>query len=133
MTEVVQYSHDNMPMADILSEIRAMVGREAQKRYDAERTVAKRELLILRPEARIDLLMQEPEPDIVVPAAPAPEMPPEIAAKPAPNRVSAKALEASLEAEVFRAKLQDQFGIADAGELEDLIRKVLREELRKTR
>ena len=119
MTEVAQYSHDNMPMADILSEIRAMVSREAQARYDAERTVAKRELLILRPEARIDLLLQEPEQDIVV--APA---------EPAPKRVTAAELKASLEAEVFRAKMQESFGISDADELEDLIRKVLREELR---
>ena len=115
MTEVAQYSHDNMPMADILSEIKAMVSREAQSRYDTERTVAKRELLILRPEARVDLLLQEAEPDIVV--------------EPAPKRVTAKELKASLEAEVFRAKLQESFGISDADELEDLIRKVLRQEL----
>ncbi len=127
MTEVAQYSHDNMPMADILSEIRAMVSREAQSRYDAERTVAKRELLILRPEARVDLLLQEAEPDIVVEATP------KVEAKPAFKRVTAKELKASLEAEVFRAKLQETFGIADGDGLEDLIRKVLREELRKSR
>ena len=119
MTEVAQYSHDNMPMADILSEIRDMVSREAQTRYDTERTVAKRELLILRPEARVDLLLQESEPDIVV--------------EPAPRRVTAAELKASLEAEVFRAKMQESFGISDAHELEDLIRKVLREELRARR
>ncbi|NOR64194.1 MAG: hypothetical protein GQ535_17120 [Rhodobacteraceae bacterium] len=115
MTEVAQYSHDNMPMADILAEIRDMVSREAQARYDTERTVAKRELLILRPEARVDLLLQEAAPDIVV--------------EPEPKRVTAKELKASLEAEVFRAKLQESFGISDAGELEELIRKVLRQEL----
>ena len=119
MTEVAQYSHDNMPMADILSEIRDMVSREAQARYDTERTVAKRELLILRPEARVDLLLQEAEPDIVV--------------EPAPKRVTAAELKASLEAEVFRAKMQESFGISDADELEDLIRKVLREEMRASR
>ena len=118
MTEIAQYSHDNMPMADILSEIRDMVSREAQSRYDDERTVAKRELLILRPEARGDLLLQEAEPDIWV--------------EPAPKRVTAKELKASLEAEVFRAKLQETFGISDASELEDLIKKVLRQELRGT-
>jgi len=119
MTEVAQYSHDNMPMADILAEIREMVSREAQARYDAERTVAKRELLILRPEARVDLLLQEPEPDIVV--------------EPAPKRVSAKKLKASLEGEVFRAKMQEAFGISDAEDLEDLIRKVLRKEMQASR
>ena len=119
MTEVAQYSHDNMPMADILSEIRDMVSREAQARYDVERVVAKREMLILRPEARVDLLLQEPEPDIVV--------------EPAPKRVTAAELKASLEAEVFRAKMQESFGISDADELEDLIRKVLREELQASR
>jgi len=119
MTEVAQYSHDNMPMADILAEIRATVSREAQARYDTERTVAKRELLILRPEARVDLLLQEAEPDIVVVSA--------------PKKITAKELEASLEAEVFRIKLQETFGISDADELEDLIRKVLRQELRGTR
>jgi len=117
MTEVAQYSHDNMPMADILSEIRAMVSREAQTRHNAERTVAKRELLILRPETRVDLLMQEP--DIVV--------------APAPKQITAAELKASLEGEVFRAKLQETFGISDGTELEDLIRKVLREELRGSR
>jgi len=115
MTEVAQYSHDNMPMADILSEIRDMVSSEAQARYDTERTVAKRELLILRPEARVDLLLQEAEPDIVV--------------EPTPKKVTAQELKDSLEAEVFRAKLQETFGISDAAELEDLIRKVLRQEL----
>jgi len=127
MTEVAQYSHDNMPMADIMSEIRDMVSREAQARYNKERTVATRELLILRPEARVDLLLQEAEQDIVVEAAPAVE------AKPAFSRISAKELKASLEAEVFRAKLQETFGISDSDALEDLIRRVLREELRKTR
>lgn len=115
MTQVAQYSHDNMPMADILAEIREMVSREAQARYDVERTVAKRELLILRPEARVDLLLQEATPDIVV--------------EPAPKRVTAKELKSSLEAEVFKAKLQESFGISDADALEELIRKVLRQEL----
>lgn len=119
MTEVAQYSHDNMPMADILSEIREMVSREAQARYDTERTVAKRELLILRPEARVDLLLQEPEPDIVV--------------EPAPKRVSAEALKASLEVEVLKARLQEAIGVSDAEALEALIRKVVREELRDSR
>ena len=117
MTDVAQYSHDNMPMAEIMAEIRATISREAQARYDAERTVAKRELLILRPEARVDLLLQEATPDIVVEPAPK------------PKHVSAKELTSSLEAEVFRAKLQETFGISDADALEDLIRKVLRQEL----
>jgi len=116
MTEVAQYSHDNMPMADILSEIRDMVSREAQTRYDEERSEAKRELLILRPEARVDLLLQEAAPDVVAPSA--------------PKHVTAEALKASLEEEVFKAKLRESFGISEATELEDLIRKVLREELR---
>lgn len=119
MTEVAQYSHDNMPMADILSEIRDMVSREAQSRYDEERTVAQRELLILRPEARVDLLLLEAAPEIVV--------------EPTPKRVTAQALKASLEEEVFKAKLRESFGISEASELEDLIRKVLREEMRATR
>ena len=116
MSEVAQYNHDNMPMADILSEIRAMVRGEAQTRYNAERKEAKRELLILRPEARVDLLLQEAAPDIV--------------AEPAPKKVTAKELKASLEEEVFKAKLRETFGISDGSELEDLIRKVLREEMR---
>ncbi len=121
MSEVVQYSQDNMPMADILSEIRDVVSREAQSRYEEERTVARRELLILRPEARVDLLVQEAEKDIVV----KPE--------PCPKPVTAEELKASLEEEVFKAKLRETFGISDAGELENLIRKVLREELRAAR
>jgi hypothetical protein len=117
MSEIAQYSHDNMPMSDILSEIRDMVRGEAQTRYDAERTEAKRELLILRPEARVDLLLQE--------AAPTPA--------PAPQKVTAAELKASLEAEVFKARLRESFGISEPGELEELIRKVLREELGQSR
>lgn len=118
MAEVAQYNHENMPMSDILSEIKAMVSHEAQTRYDAERGQAKRELLILRPEARVDLLLQEAPPDPVVAAA--------------PKKVTAAELEASLEEEVFKAKLRETFGISEPRELEDLIRKVLREELRRT-
>ncbi len=78
MNDVAQYSHENMPMKDILSEIREMVSREAQARYDRERTRTKRELLILRPEARIDLLLQEPAPEIerIATPIPAPTPPP---------------------------------------------------------
>lgn len=116
MTEVAQYSQENKPMQDILSEIRAMVSREANARYKAERIVAKRELLILRPEARVDLLLQEADPDIVV--------------EPAVKPVDAQALKAGLEADVFKAKLQETLGVSDTKALEDLIRKVLREELK---
>lgn len=115
MTEVAQYSHENKPMQDILSEIRATVSREANARYRAERLVAKRELLILRPEARVDLLLQEAEPDIVV--------------EPVAKRVSASAIKASLEAEVFKAKLQETLGVSDVEALEGLIRKIIRAEM----
>jgi len=107
MTEVVQYSHDNMPMKDILSEIREMVSREANARYSVERKQAKRELLILRPEARVDLLLQEAEPDIVIKSKPVPA--------PAPDD--------------FTTKLQAAVGVSDQDELEALIRKVFREEM----
>ena len=115
MTEVAQYSHDNMPMKDILSEIREMVSREANARYKEERTVAKRELLILRPEARVDLLLAEAEPDIVV--------------EPTPKPINAQELKASLEADVFKAKLAEAIGVSSPEALIALIRKVFQEEL----
>jgi len=111
MAEPAQYSQENMPMKDILAEIRQMVSSEAQARYDAERTQAKKELLILRPEARVDLLLEEAEPDIVVKATPRPIR------RPAPKP------------DEFKAKLQAAIGISDPDELETLIRKVFREEL----
>jgi hypothetical protein len=107
MTEPAQYGHDNRPMKDILSEIRDMVSRETQARYDE--APPKPKLLVLRPEARVD--------DVPKPPAP----------------VTAKELEDSLEEEVFKIKLRESFGISEAGELEDLIRKVLREELKASR
>ncbi len=114
MPDIAQYNHENMPMKDILAEIREMVSREAQSRYDDERSQAKRELLILRPEARVDLLLQEAEPDIevvaeAIPPAPAQEVPPSLNA--------------------FSAKLQKAIGISDQEALEALIRKVFREEM----
>ena len=111
MAEPAQYSQENMPMKDILEEIRLMVSSEAQSRYDKERKQAKTELLILRPEARVDLLLQEAEPDIVV--APAPKM----IEKPAPKP------------DDFKAKLEAAIGVSDPDALEALIRKVFREEL----
>ncbi len=108
MTEPAQYGHDNRPMKDILSEIRDMVSRETQARYDEAPAPAKPKLLVLRPEARID-----------APKPPAP--------------VTAKELEDSLEEEVFKVKLRESFGISEASELEDLIRKVLREEMKASR
>jgi len=104
MTEPAQYGHDNRPMKDIMSEIRDMVSRETQARYDEKPAKPKR--LILRPEARVDIH---------------------------PKPVTAKELEDSLEEEVFKAKLREHFGISEASELEELIRKVLREELRACR
>ncbi len=115
MAEIAQYNQDNLPMKDILSEIRDMVSREAQTRYDAERSESRRELLILRPEARVDLLLQEAAPDIVA------ETPPEAA--------GAAALEASLEGEVLRARLAELLGAGGLEALEGLIRKVVREAL----
>ncbi len=107
MTEPAQYGHDNRPMKDILSEIRDMVSRETQARYD--KVPVKPKLLVLRPEARVE--------DVPKSLAP----------------VTAKELEASLQEEVFKIKLRESFGISEAGELEDLIRKVLREEMKANR
>ena len=112
MAEVAQYNQENMPMKDILSEIRQMVSSEAQARYAREKSVAKRELLILRPEARVDLLLQEADQDIEV--KPVPKAPP----SPAPS-----------EADLFTAQLQAAIGVSDPEELEALIRKVFREEM----
>ncbi len=104
MTEPTQNGQDNRPMKDILSEIRDVVSRETQARYDV--SPPKRKLLVLRPEARV----KEP----VMPVAP----------------VTGQELKTSLEEEVFKVKLRESFGISEAAELEALIRKVLREELR---
>ena len=121
MAEPAQYNHENMPMKDILAEIRQMVSSEAQARYNAERTQAKKELLILRPEARVDLLLQEATPDIEVKATP-------VIPK-APKASAAKTLAQSLEAEVFKTKLEEAIGVSDPEALEALIRKVFQEEL----
>ncbi len=111
MADPAQYNQDSMPMQDILAEIRQMVSSEAQSRYDKERKQAKTELLVLRPEARVDLLLQEATPDIVVePEEKKIENPP-----PKPSE--------------FKAELQAAIGVSDPNELEALIRKVFREEL----
>ncbi len=107
MSEHAQYSHENMPMADILSEIRQRVSREAQASYERERKQAKTELLILRPEARVDLLLME--------AKPAPK--PKRAAKPTPKPAN------------FEEELRAALGVSNEKSLEDLIRKVIREEM----
>ena len=110
MTEISPYSQENMPMSDILSEIRDMVSREANARYADERKQTKREFLILRPEARVDLLLEEAEPDI--------ELSP-VAAAPEPQE----------DAEAFKEKLVAALGVSDKTALEALIRKVLLEEM----
>lgn len=107
MSEHAQYSQEKMPMADILAEIRKRVSREAQASYEREHKQAKTELLILRPEARVDLLLMEAKP----------------VAKPKPTPKPAKK-PANFE-EQLRAALQ----VSDKKSLEDLIRKVFREEM----
>jgi len=52
---------DDMPISDILTEIRQLVSAETNKRYSADRELAVTELLVLRPEARIDLALKEVE------------------------------------------------------------------------
>lgn len=111
MAEIAQYNHENMPMKDILSEIRKMVSSEAHARYAREKTVARRELLILRPEARVDLLLQEADKDIEIKAEPVARP----ARKPKPDD--------------FTAKLKAAIGVSEPEELEALIRKVFREEM----
>lgn len=107
MAEHAQYNQENMPMKDILAEIREMVSNEAQARYDQERELVKTELLILRPEARVDLLLQEAMSAIDEQEAPS--------KAPEPDE--------------FIAKLQAAVGITDQEALEALIRKVFREEM----
>ncbi len=58
------------PITDILSEIRQLISDEADQRYTREREVTRTEMLILRPESRVDLLVQEPEQVIEVQAVP---------------------------------------------------------------
>ncbi len=105
MTDIARYNNESMPMEDIMEEIRARVSSEANARHAREQTRVKQELLILRPEARVDRLLQEPEP------APAPQPEP----KAAPDE--------------FVEKLQQAIGVSDSAALEALIRKVLREEM----
>ncbi|MCF6272899.1 MAG: hypothetical protein L3J37_06860 [Rhodobacteraceae bacterium] len=102
-----------------MSEIRQMVSREARARYDEERVLAKRELLILRPEARIDLLLEEAAPDIEAKALP----------KTKPARISPPIVDEALEAAAFGIRLQEALGVSEPEALEALIRKVLREEM----
>ena len=114
MAEIARYNHENMPMKDILSEIRKMVSSEANARYAREKTVAKRELLILRPETRVDLLLQEADKDIELKAEPvAPVKAPVVTPKP----------------DNFTAELKAAIGVSEQEELEALIRKVFREEM----
>ncbi len=61
---------DDMPISDILTEIRQLVSDETNKRYSADRELAVTELLVLRPEARVDLALKEAE--IPTPSAPRP-------------------------------------------------------------
>lgn len=105
MAEYAQYNQENIPMKDILAEIRQMVSSEAQARYEQERKRTKTELLILRPEARVDLLLKEAEPLVEVESTP-PHVPGD-----------------------FATKLQEAIGISDPEALEALIRKVFREEM----
>lgn len=111
MANIAQYSNENMPMQDILSEIRKMVSNEANARYAREKTVAKRELLILRPEARVDLLLQEADRDI------------ELKTEPVEKTTRAR------KPDDFTAKLQMAIGVSDPEELEALIRKVFQAEM----
>lgn len=67
-----------MSMTDILSEIRNLVSTETVARYARDSEMVKRELLILRPSARIDLLVKEPQaalPTALPTALPAPANP----------------------------------------------------------
>lgn len=105
MTDIARYNNESMPMKDIMEEIRARVTSEANARHAREQTRVKQELLILRPEARVDRLLQEPERE------PVPK--PKVA--PAPDE--------------FTEKLTQAIGVSDSAGLEALIRKVLREEL----
>ena len=50
---------DDMPISDILTEIRQLVSNETTKRYSRDRELAVSELLILRPEARVDLAISD--------------------------------------------------------------------------
>ncbi len=104
MGDIAQYNHENMAMKDIMAEIRDRVSIEANARHAREQTRVKKELLILRPEARVDLLLQEATP----------ESPPK-AASAAPDE--------------FVKKLKQALGVSDPEALEALIRKVLREEM----
>lgn len=90
-----------------------MVSSEADARYAREKTVAKRELLILRPEARVDLLLEEADKDIELEAEVIEEPAKELA--PAPDD--------------FTAKLKEAIGVSDPEELEALIRKVFQAEM----
>ena len=57
--EDVYKNDDDMPISDILTEIRQLVSAETNKRYSRDREKSVTELLILRPETRIDLVLQE--------------------------------------------------------------------------
>jgi len=61
MVEEAYKNADDMPISDILTEIRLLVSAETSARYSRDRELAVTELLILRPEARVDLVLQEPE------------------------------------------------------------------------
>ncbi len=50
---------DDLPIADILTEIRQLVSDETNKRYSKDRALAVTELLVLRPESRVDLAIKE--------------------------------------------------------------------------
>ncbi|MCF6305979.1 MAG: hypothetical protein L3J33_11485 [Rhodobacteraceae bacterium] len=92
---------DDMPISDILTEIRQLVSDETNKRYSADRELAVTELLVLRPEARVDLALKDAE----IPAPPAaPVVPPK------PNIV------------------EETLGVGSKEALRDLIREVFIEE-----
>lgn len=97
------------PLTDILSAIRRRVSKEADERYSRERKVARMEMLILRPEARIDLLMNEPDQVVEAPA----ENPTQI-----PDRISRRDLAA--------------LGVASETALREIIREIVQEELAKS-
>ncbi len=72
--EDVYVNSDDMPISDILTEIRQLVSSETNKRYSRDRELAVTELLILRPEARVDLAIKDAVPKkSVKPPKPKPE------------------------------------------------------------
>ncbi|MBL4807544.1 MAG: hypothetical protein JKY31_09680 [Rhodobacteraceae bacterium] len=95
---------EDMPIADIMSEIRALVASETKARYSKDKKAVVTELLILRPEARVDLVLQEPEPSAV----------------PKPARLQ------TAEEKVFAT-----LGVSSKDELREMIRTIFHDEFEK--